>query len=328
MNHHKNLKKQIEEINNFHLFEASDFKESIMKIKRIEEKCINCMRCVDDCVSGVWRNVDNIPTVVAPESCNLCSHCLAVCPSKAIFHDGLDEAQVRRIARKKINPDAYKEIVLSRRSIRQFKNKPVPKADLENIINLAGYSPTASNSQHVGYIVISDRYRLNDISKIIFSTAKSIYDWSTSKTGKLVFNGLKMNSGLGKILEKYIEPMEYYMKLQESGRDLILHNAPALIVLHAPALSFFASDNCNIAAANICNYAHSLGLGTCFIGFVTLSSRFNKKLCSIMELPRNRKVYASLVIGYPKYLHTSTGSRKKIEISWLNDQSNTDGKHT
>jgi nitroreductase/NAD-dependent dihydropyrimidine dehydrogenase PreA subunit len=293
--------------------------ETAMKIKRIEEKCIHCMRCVDDCVSGVWRNVDNIPTVVAPESCNLCSHCVAVCPKKAVVHDALDNAQVRRIARKKIDHEVYKEIVISRRSIRQFQDKSLSKEDLEDIINLARYSPTASNSQQVGYIVISDRNRLNEISKIIFSTAKTIYAWSTSKTGKFVFNGLKMNSGISKMMGKYIEPMEYYMKLQESGRDLILHSAPALIILHAPALSFFASDNCNIAATNICNYAHAKGLGTCFIGFVTLSSRYNKKLCSIMELPRSRKVYASLVVGYPKYPHSYTGSRNKIDVKWLND---------
>jgi nitroreductase/NAD-dependent dihydropyrimidine dehydrogenase PreA subunit len=313
------LKKHIDKINDNRLFKAACQKEPVMKIKRIEEKCIHCMRCVDDCVSGVWRNVDNIPTVVAPDSCNLCSHCVAVCPKKAIVHDDLDDAQIRRVARKKIDSNVYKEIVISRRSVRQYQIKPLSREDLEDIINLARYSPTASNSQHVGYIVISDKNRLDEISKIIFSTAKTIYDWSSSKTGKFVFSGLKMNSGIAKMMEKYIEPMEYYMKLQESGRDLILHNAPALIVLHAPALSFFASDNCNIAAANICNYAHSKGLGTCFIGFVTLSSRFNKKLCSIMELPKNRKVYASLVIGHPKYPHPYTGSRKKIDISWLSD---------
>ena len=61
-----------------------------MKIKRIEDRCIGCMRCVDDCVSGVWQNINNVATVAAPEACNLCSHCIAVCPKKAIVHEGLD----------------------------------------------------------------------------------------------------------------------------------------------------------------------------------------------------------------------------------------------
>jgi nitroreductase len=144
-----------------------------------------------------------------------------------------------------------------------------------------------------------------------------MYDWSTTRSGKLVFKGLKANATLARMLEKYIEPMDYYIKLQESGRDLILHNAPALIVLHAPALSFFASDNCNIAATNICNYAHSMGLGTCFIGFVTITSRINKKLCSLMDVPKGRTVYASLVIGHPVYPYTYIASRKSADIKWL-----------
>jgi nitroreductase len=138
-----------------------------------------------------------------------------------------------------------------------------------------------------------------------------------SKSGKFVFTGLKKNAGLAKMMEKYIEPMEYYLKLEESGRDLILHHAPALFVLHGPAFSFFASDNCNIAATNICNYAHSLGLGTCFIGFVTLASRFNKKLCKLVELPKDRRIYSSLVIGYPKYPYTYTVCRNSPNIKWV-----------
>jgi nitroreductase len=126
-----------------------------------------------------------------------------------------------------------------------------------------------------------------------------------------------MNSSLAKMMEKYIEPMDYYLALQAAGRDLILHNAPVLIVLHGPALSFFASDNCNIAAANICNYAHSMGLGTCFIGFVTLSSRFSKKLCSLLKLPKGRTIYSSLVVGHPKYSYPYTASRKPPKIQWL-----------
>jgi nitroreductase len=100
----------------------------------------------------------------------------------------------------------------------------------------------------------------------------------------------------------------------------ILHNAPVLLVLHGPAISFFASDNCNIAAANICNYAHSMGLGTCFIGFVTLASRFNKKLCKLMELPKGRRIYSSLVIGHPKYSHAYTVSRSFPDIQWVSNE--------
>lgn len=275
------------------------------------------MRCVEDCASGVWRVVGKTPTVVAPETCNRCSHCLSVCPKNAIENDYLKAAQVRPVDKKHIDPETYREIVLSRRSIRRYKNKPVDPAVITDILDLARYSPTASNSQHVAYTVITDRERLHQISDTVFAVARRFYDWSMTRGGKLIMKGLKQNAAIDLALRKYIEPMEYYIELKESGRDLILHNAPALILLHGPSASFFASDNCHIAATNIINYAHSLGLGACFIGFVTLAARFNKKLCSLVELPKGRKLYASLVIGHPAFPHPNTASRKAPPVAWV-----------
>lgn len=290
------------------------------KIRRDEEKCNLCMRCVLDCASGVWKDIDGVPKMTGQDLCNRCSHCAAVCPKNAIENDYLESSQVRRVKRKLVEPQTYKEIVISRRSIRHYKNKPVEPEIIKEIIDVARYSPTASNSQHVSYIVITDPALLNEISEMVFSTAVTLYKYSNTRGGKLFFKGLKLSAAIDAMLQKYIEPMAYYIELKESGRDLILHNAPALILLHGPAMSFFGADNCNIAAANITNYAHSLGLGSCYIGFVTLLSRFNKKFCSLVNLPKGRNVYASLVLGYPDIKHPNTVSRKKPDINWIANQ--------
>jgi len=287
------------------------------KIRRIEEKCNNCMQCVLDCASGVWKNIDGIPEMTDQNLCNRCSHCVAVCPKNAIENDFLKIEQVRRVKRKRIDPEVYKEIVLSRRSIRHYTDRPVEPETVKDIIDVTRYSPTASNSQHVSYIVITDPNILKEISEMVFSTAASFYKYSNTRSGKIFFKGRKYSASIDAMLEKYVEPMAYYMELKDSGRDLILHNAPVLILLHGPSMSFFGADNCNIAAANMTNYAHSLGLGSCYIGFVTLLSRFNKKLCRLINLPKGRKVYASIVLGYPELKHPYTVSRKMPEIDWI-----------
>jgi nitroreductase/NAD-dependent dihydropyrimidine dehydrogenase PreA subunit len=290
-------------------------------IRRDVEKCNLCMRCVQDCASGVWKDIAGIPAMTNPELCNRCSHCVAVCPKNAIENDYLKVDQVRQVNRKLIDPEVYKEIVLSRRSIRHYKDKAVDPEIIEEIIDVSRYSPTASNSQHVSYIVITDPDILHEISEMVFATAASLYKYSSTRSGKILFKGRKYNDSIDAMLEKYIDPMAYYTELKDSGRDLILHNAPILVLLHGPALSFFGSDNANIAAANMTNYAHSLGLGSCYIGFVTLLSRFNKKLCRLINLPKGRKVYASLVLGYPKIKHPNTVSRKKPDIFWMETKS-------
>ena len=291
------------------------------KIRRNDDKCNRCMQCVLDCASGVWKNIDGIPTVTDPDLCNRCGHCTAVCPKNAIENDFLEKNQSRRVIPELINPDAYKEIVLTRRSIRHYKNKPVASKTIEDILNVARFSPTASNSQHVSYIVITDPDTLAKISELVFSVAVKLHEYSASRSGKLIFKGLRFSAAMDAMLQKYIEPMEYYIELKKSGRDLILHHAPVLVLLHGPSLSFFGADNCNIAAANITNYAHSLGLGTCYIGFVTLLSRMNKKLRRLIELPKGRTLHASLVLGYPAIKHPFTASRKFPELRWISDES-------
>ncbi len=288
-----------------------------MAIYRIADKCDLCMRCVNDCISGVWQIKEGEPTPVLPELCNRCSHCVAVCPNAAINHDHLDLDQVRPIDKKYIDPNTCRETIVTRRSVRQYLKKPVSVAVIKNILDLARYSPTASNSQHVEYIVVTDPACLKSISEKVFAIGRRINDWSKTRPGKMVFRGLKLYPAMARLFEKYIDPMDAYIEQKNAGRDLILHHAPVLILIHAPVRSFFGSANCNIAAANIMNYAHSLGLGTCMLGFVTLSSRFNKSLNQLVGLPEKRKIHASLVLGHPKYEYTHTVSRKGPPVTWL-----------
>ncbi len=282
-----------------------------MEIQRLEDKCNCCMLCVKDCATGVWRDVDNTPTVAAPELCNRCAHCVAVCPRGAIKHDALDAEQVRRADKKTISPEAYREIAISRRSVRHYKDKAVPKKTIEKIIDLARYSPTASNDQNVKYIVVSDKKALQKISKRIYGFGDRIYGWSKSGFGKFVLKAT------GNANNRYLNLMDYTGEQTKAGRDYILHNAPALILLHAPKKAKFGCDNCNIAATNIINYAHSMGLGACYIGFLTLALRYSKTLRRRLNIPEHRRVYVSLVMGYPAYTHAFTVSRKKPDVQWI-----------
>lgn len=283
-----------------------------MRIEKIEDKCTGCMLCVRECVMGVWRAVDGKSRVVDVDLCNRCSHCMAVCPGDAIIHDGLKKEEIAAVNRKNLNPEILRDIIISRRSIRQFKNNPVPREIIEKVLDLARYAPTASNNQDVGYIVITDKRILEEAAQNIFGLASRLYNMTKNGIGKLFLNatGLSQN--------RYIRVMKYAQEQHaQTGRDFILYNAPVLILIHAPKRKPFASDNCNIAATTIINYAHTLGLGTCFLGFIVAALRFSGKLRKNFGVPDNRRVCASLAMGYPAYHFANTVSRKKPEVIWL-----------
>ncbi len=285
-------------------------------IRRIENKCNMCMLCVEECASGVWRSIDKIPTPFMPEQCNFCGHCAAVCPKSAVEHKGLDEDQIRKIQKKLFNSNGYKELVLSRRSIRQYKDKSVPEDILKNIIDLARYSPTASNSQNVAYTIITDRALLKKISSKLFGFGERVDGWMQTAWGRMILKILRKTDFVI-TLNKYKDSMDYYIAKTQEGRDFILHHAPVLLLIHGPKNKMFSNDNCSIASTNIINYAHSLGLGTCYIGYLTVAIGFSKTLRRWLKIPKERKVFVSMVLGHPCYSHSFTVPRNKPEITWI-----------
>jgi nitroreductase len=260
--------------------------------------------------------MNGIPVVFEPSQCNLCCHCIAVCPKSAIEHTGMDHDQVRKIQKGLFQPGEYADLVYSRRSIRQYRDKAIPKDILNNIIDLTRYSPTASNSQNVAYTVITDRELLKKISSALFGFGERVYGWMLTGWGKMILRVFK-RTGFVKTLNKYKESMDYYIEKTREGRDFILHSAPALLLIHGPKRTIFSNDNCAIASTNIINYAHSMGLGTCYIGYLTLALKYSKSLRKWMKIPKERKVFASMVIGYPSYSHSFTVSRNKPDITWI-----------
>ena len=46
--------------------------------------------------------------------------------------------------------------IKTRRSIRKYSTEQVSNIDLEDIVELASYSPSWKNSQTVGYVIIRD----------------------------------------------------------------------------------------------------------------------------------------------------------------------------
>lgn len=286
-----------------------------MRIDRNTERCNQCMLCVRDCVAGVWRNIGGEPAVIAPEQCSWCGHCVAVCPRAAITHDALDHRQITPADAEKCDPETYRRIVMERRSIRQYKKTAVPQELIGSILKLAGHSPTASNKQNVAYTVISDAATLKTLSDIVFGFNRKLYERSRIGTGKAVY--LVLKALFPDIVRRYLDPMDYYIQEADKGRDYILHGAPALILVHGPKKEPLISENCNIAAANIMNFAHASGLGTCYIGFLTLAMKFSKALRKTARIPGGQKVFAALIMGYPAYRHAFTPSRRLPEIQWI-----------
>ncbi|AFN74736.1 nitroreductase [Melioribacter roseus P3M-2] len=57
------------------------------------------------------------------------------------------------------------EAILTRRSIRRYKNQPVEKEKIDKILKAAMYAPSSHNSQPWHFVVIDDRETMNKIAE-------------------------------------------------------------------------------------------------------------------------------------------------------------------
>ena len=100
--------------------------------------------------------------------------------------------------------------------------------------------------------------------------------------------------------------------------SLICHHAPVVMLFHAPVTKYgLASEDSNIWATYTSIYANTMGLGTCFNGFIVKAMERSKSMRKEFAIPANHMVYAALLIGHPKAKYTNEAGRDKPESRYI-----------
>ena len=96
----------------------------------------------------------------------------------------------------------------------------------------------------------------------------------------------------------------------------ICYEAPVVLLFHGPAGKFgMVKDDAVIWATNTTHLAKTMGLGSCFIGFIVKAMEKNKTMCKTFHIPENHQVFAALTVGYPKVTYVNEVSRKAPEFT-------------
>jgi nitroreductase len=76
-------------------------------------------------------------------------------------------------------------------------------------------------------------------------------------------------------------------------------------------------ENAQYAAYNICLMAHSMGLGTCFIGYASYFLNQDKAWKKRLGIPAAHGVHAVLTLGYPVKKFVKPALRKDYPVRWM-----------
>lgn len=273
-------------------------------IKIETDKCIKCELCVQSCTT---KAINPIEGLINESRCMECSHCVAVCPTDAVSQD---DKISERIVPHNITPENFENLIYARKSIRNFKEDEIDDITLKAFLNLMEYAPTGTNSQETYVTVIRGREVVQPFSKsIIMYFQKTLKKYLTP----VAYPFLKVIKGKEKT-DKLYSYKKHMLNVKE-GNDIIAYNCPLIIVFHGSPKASTPEMDCNIQASYASLHAITLGLGTCFNGFICRGINGDKKIKSDLNIPKSHTVYNSLLVGYPKLNYNKRVIRQELKFN-------------
>lgn len=255
------------------------------------EKCGRDGLCIRECPVGLFTaGPEKFPDTIenAEEQCLDCGHCIAICPHDALSLKGIKpETLLKAQKEHTIDGDALIHLLKSRRSIRQYKDTPVPREELQKLLDAAGYSPTAKNQQTYGWIVMEKR---DDVYSL----------------AKLMIEGMRKADVMHSMVNAF-----------DAGHDVVFRGAPNLIIAHAPSDSVLPQVDCTIALTYLELAAWARGVGTCWAGFLVMAASQNPAVEKHLGIPEGHRLYGALMAGYPKMHFHRIPARKSRDIRWF-----------
>ncbi|MDR3077901.1 MAG: nitroreductase family protein [Planctomycetota bacterium] len=264
-------------------------------------KCDGCGECAADCVAGIIHLRDGLPRIPLEKRGDGigCQHCLAICPSGAVSVLGLDPAGSISLENADFHPEALDLLVRSRRSIRRFDSKPVPRKLIEELLETTAHAPTGVNHMHRRFTVLAtpaamDRFRAAAMSAVLAAaergTIPDYWDWLPDSA----------------------------REWQKGGPDEMFRNAPHLLVLSCHRDSPCPQPDGFIALSHFDLAAQSRGVGTVWGGIpYAVIEHLAPELRRDLDLPEDHLFIYAMMFGFPAARHRRAVQRRPEDVRWL-----------
>jgi len=187
-------------------------------------------------------------------------------------------------------PDFF-EVLKTRRTVRSYTGEPVARQDLQELIDSAVLAPTGMNFQPWAFTVVTDQEVMRKLNAIVLGILRSpeAQQHMTDERMREIVN----------------QPGFY-----------IFYGAPALIVISGDTKVPGAVIDCQLAAENLFLAAHAKGLGTCYMGFLTLAAE-HPEAQKLLGIAEGYRMMAAAVVGHPDVRPEGPPQRNPAKINWV-----------
>ncbi len=271
------------------------------------DRCIGCGACIAVCPSETLSLKEGKAIASGTQSLS-CGHCEAVCPESAI--------RVRTLQNDSLNFQTFDrytdwpapgdqdtaglvQLMRSRRSCRNYRERPVPLDLLQDLVRIGLTAPSGSNCQPWTFTLLPSRQavvRLGDLIAAFFRRLNRTAD------RRLLRQALKWvgRRELDFYYRNYRDAVaEALTEWERSGRDVLFHGATAAILVGTRPGAACPAEDALLATQNILLGAHAMGLGTCLIGFAVSAMKNDPGIRRQLGIPIGESVRAVIAVGYP-----------------------------
>ncbi len=298
-----------------------------MNVPRIDkDACQRCGACVEICPQGIFSSKESRGNdgeiAVDPERaplCIACGHCMAVCPAKAVRAGALEYGRDVVVQQgEKPDPESVQVLLETRRACRAYKDEPVPRRVLEDIVDRIATAPPGFPPWNVELTVVQRRETLEKALPAIVEMYEKLEGWMGNPFVRF-FMKHSLETELYNTIRDHLLPIlkNRLPEMKEKGRDLVTWGAPAMILFHADRASCNHTEDAHIAVMVGWLAAHALGLGATAIGLVPPAVDKTPSLRERFAIPGDNEVVGCLILGYPKHRIKRSILRKPKSVTWI-----------
>lgn len=180
------------------------------------------------------------------------------------------------------------EVIRNRRSVRSYKEEQIKDEEIMALLESGAWAPSGHNMQPCYFTVVQNKELMKEMSDGAKYAVKDAED-------------------------------EIIHKMANNSNFNVFYEAPTVIVVSYKDDAITPVEDISAATENILLQAESMGLGTCWNGFVfgIFRGPEKEKFMNKLEIPEGYTPYHAISVGYPKAKIVNVPERKNKYFNFI-----------